>query len=83
MVKIMQIDSKTVEVMTSVTLTFDLERWKSIQKFIKVMILLYKARSIYDNKPVIFYPDMVKFMQIDPKTDKVMTSVTLTFDLER
>ena len=48
-----------------------------------IVLLLYKARSIYDNKPVIFHPDMVKIMQIDPKTDNVMTTVTLTFDLER
>ena len=47
------------------------------------MILVYKAWSISDNKPVIYHPDMVKIMQIDPQMDKVMTSVTLTFDLER
>ena len=47
------------------------------------MILVYKAWSISDNKPVIFHSEMVKVMQIDPKTNKVMISVTLTLDLER
>ena len=35
-----------------------------------------------DNKRCGFHPEMVKIMQTDPKMDKVMTYVTLTFDLE-
>ena len=44
---------------------------------------MYEVWLISDNKHRIFHSEMVKIMQIDPKVDKIMTSVTVIFDLER
>ena len=45
-------------------------------------VLVYYVWQISDKKHTRFHPEMVKIMKIDLKSDKVMTSVTLTFDLE-
>ena len=77
----MILEKSAHQVMTSVALTFDLQSPKYIQHVFKFICTSLLGMADI-KKHTIFHPEMVKIMNNELKLEKVLTSVTFTFDLE-